>query len=294
MTVEEVFELDDASSARIFKKKIAPKSLSACEKQEHPVAIITGGQPGAGKSELRKRFIASFQERGGCLIIDVDDLRKHHPKYQDFLIGDKDKSAASLTHVDAKKWSQSLLTEGIKGRRHLVIDQTSRDPDGLVGLGKLLRESGYQSELHMMAVNPAVSVQRIHWRYETDKAEFGVARFVDSTIHDKAVTGVLEATKAAEEKRAVDRVVLYDKKHNQIYENRLVKGEWVNPVRGKETMRAEQTRPLSKEEMQEVVDKYKTLSIMLDNRGAMPGERAEIANLARQVTPPSQDMERER
>jgi len=61
-----------------FKKDILPKLRNKYDfsKSMQPKAYFTGGLPGAGKSKIVKHL---RKENPKIPVVDVDDLRKHHP-----------------------------------------------------------------------------------------------------------------------------------------------------------------------------------------------------------------------
>lgn len=155
---------------------IFSENLPRCTAQERPRAFITGGQPGAGKSLLAELAKSEMREEGGYLVIDADRYRNKHPLYG-YLQQTEPTQAANYVHKDAGMWATELKDKGIEERFNVLIDQTSKDPDALVKLGRELREAGYRVELHVMAVSAQISEQRIHSRYENQMALAGFGRF---------------------------------------------------------------------------------------------------------------------
>ncbi|MDR0274046.1 MAG: zeta toxin family protein [Burkholderiaceae bacterium] len=62
--MDKSYKLDAQQHEAIYNNKIAPYYLPRSKPQEHPCAIITGGQPGSGKSGLTKMAVARFRESG--------------------------------------------------------------------------------------------------------------------------------------------------------------------------------------------------------------------------------------
>lgn len=111
-THDEVFE--------IIKKDFLSNSQSV----EKPGLVITGGQPASGKGKLAGEAALDFANRGGSVIVDPDRLRQYHPQYE-ALQESNDKTSSGFTHPDAKKWSLELAEEAVKGRKNIILDQTS-------------------------------------------------------------------------------------------------------------------------------------------------------------------------
>jgi len=194
-----------------------------------------------------------------------------------------DRNAANLTHADCGPWANRLLRDGVEGRRNIIIDQTSRDPEALAKMTVGLRQAGYRVELHVMAVAAAVSEQRIHERYEGQKEASGFGRFSTKDKHDEAYAGVHATVGAAERGNLVDRLVLYDKSAQPIYENRLENGAWRSAPGADQAMKAERTRPMTLQERREYAAGFDALADKLarPERKATPEEVGRIAEMQR-------------
>ena len=257
----ETNKLDAERHEAIYTKKIADYYLPKSKPQAHPCAVITGGQPGSGKSGITANAIERFKETG-YVLVDADKLRPKHPEYER-LMKEDDRLAANLTHADCGSWATRLMRDGAQGRRNLIIDQTSRDPEALAKITQGLKQAGYTVELHVMAVPAAVSEQRIHLRYEGQRARNGFGRFSTKDKHDEAYAGVANSVAAAEDSKLVDRLCIYDQKVQPIYENRLEGGQWQREARARKTLEDERARPMTLQERQEYVKGFDDLAELL-------------------------------
>ena len=75
------WRLPEAEHQRIFDQQIKPYLATEATPQAQPVAIIFGGQPGAGKSALLDDVVKELADKGGVVQIIGDDLRNLHPGY---------------------------------------------------------------------------------------------------------------------------------------------------------------------------------------------------------------------
>jgi predicted ABC-type ATPase len=257
---------------------IFSENLGRCTTQEQPRAFITGGQPGAGKSLLAEIAKTELREQGGYLVIDADRYRNKHPLYG-YLQQTEPTQAANYVHKDAGMWATELKDKGIQERYNVLIDQTSKDPDALLKLGRELREAGYRVELHILAVSAQISEQRIHSRYENQMAVAGFGRFATKDNHDYAYNALPLTVSAAEEEQAVDRIVLYDKNSHAFYENHLLEGQWSNSSRAAEALIAERHKPLTAQEQVEFVKTYDKLVGMAEARKAPADELKTLKSL---------------
>ncbi len=275
--------LDSDVHERIYQQ-IAEDYLPRSRPQGVPVAIITGGQPGAGKSKLTAESKAELAAVGGYVLIDADRLRTWHPEYRRLMRPD-DRTAANKTQADAGAWAGRLARESVASMRNIVFDQTSKDPVALGALADRLHAAGYTVRLHVMAVHERISEQRIYSRYEEQKANTGHGRFSTKENHDLAHAGVLAAVEAAEGRRLVDGIRVYDKEHRLLYDNSLRAGEWVKPPAAAATMRAERERLPSAAERAELLRGYDRLAEMVAVGAlrATPAEREAIGALRRRA-----------
>jgi len=258
----------------IYAKEIISYYLPMSRPQEQPCAVITGGQLGSGKSSLAALAIKRFQD-SGYVLVDADKMRPYHPDYSKLLRFD-DKKAANLTHGDCGPWATRLMRDGMAGRRNLIIDQTSRDPAAMAAMSRGLQQAGYRVELHVMAVPANVSEQRIHQRYEGQRARDGFGRFSTKDKHDEAFSGVAITVAVAETQKQVDRLCLYDRFAQPIYDNQIVHGQWQHPPHANQVLVAERSRTMTPEEAYQFATGWEALIRQLEEpeRKATTQEKA--------------------
>jgi len=277
-------ELSAESHERVYAEKIANRYLPKSKAQDQPCAVITGGQPGAGKSGITAIAIDRFRE-SGYVLVDADKMRPHHPAYWD-LMAEDDKSAANLTHADCAKWAQRLMRDGVAGQRNIIIDQTSRDPVAMARMTQGLRQAGYRVELHVMAASEKVSLQRIHQRYEDMRARDGFGRFSTKDKHDEAYLGVAKTVAAVEAGKQVGRLCVYDRHVRVIYDSSLENGQWQKEPVALKTLEQERNRPMTLQERKDYLAGFDKLAAQLASpeRQASEQEIRHIENLRQQAT----------
>lgn len=74
------YRLDEEAHQAIFEQDIKPDLFADAKPSGQPVAVIFGGQPGAGKSAAVDAALVELDVRGGAAQIIGDDLRGYHPK----------------------------------------------------------------------------------------------------------------------------------------------------------------------------------------------------------------------
>jgi predicted ABC-type ATPase len=259
-------------------QKYEVQALKSCETQEHPIVVITAGQPGSRKSTLTKIAMSELKGMGGYVVIDADDLREHHPDY-DRLMQENDKDAANKTHVVASAWAKRLTRKGIEERRNLIIDQTSKDADKVRQQAVLLREAGYRVEFRVMATSDIISAQGVYRRYEEQKVRNGAGRFTPKEMHDEAYQGIPVTVERIEKEKLADRISIYDFSGKQVYNNKLKNGEWQERPMGREVLEAERDRALTPFEQQEFRQNYRGLLALMKARGASQHEFDEVKTM---------------
>ncbi|MCL2713242.1 MAG: zeta toxin family protein [Alphaproteobacteria bacterium] len=277
--MSETYKLRPERHDAIYIEEIAARYLPKSRPQEHPCAVITGGQPGCGKSRIAAQAITRFHD-SGYVLVDADKMRPYHPEFRSLMMAD-DRTAANLTHPDCGPWATRLLRDGLVGRRNIIIDQTSRDPAAMARMTQELRQAGYRVELHVMAVASEVSELRIYQRYERQRAESGYGRFSTKDKHDEAYVGVAETVSSVEANKQVDRLCLYDHRAAVICDDQLEHGQWHNEPRVRQVMDRERNRPMATDEAQQFVQAYLELLQWLDRPERNATEAEKVAMRAR-------------
>jgi len=281
--MSESYKLDSALHDSIYTDDIAARYLPKSHPQEQPCAVITGGQPGSGKSGVTDIAIGRFRETG-FVLVDADKLRRFHPDYMR-LMQSNDKMAANLTHPDAGRWAERLMRDGVAARRNIIIDQTSRDPVAMARMTQGLKQAGYRVELHIIATPERVSEQRIYERYEGQRAKDGYGRFSTKDKHDEAYLGVAKTVAAVEAGKQVDRLCVYDRHVRVIYDNSFENGQWQKEPLALKALEQERNRPMTLQERRDYLDGFDKLAGLLTNpeRHASTEEIGHIETLRQQA-----------
>ncbi|MDQ8997389.1 zeta toxin family protein [Acinetobacter soli] len=229
------YKLSDEEHSLVFEK-IKADFLNNSLFIVSPKVVITGGQPASGKGKLARDSIDQFKDKGGSVIIDPDQLRAYHPKYNELQKLD-DKTSSGFTHHDAKKWSLELIEEAISHKKNIVLDQTSADFQTLKNTVQNFRDKGYKDvELKIMAVPEITSRQGIYHRYEMEKALYETGRFVNIDIHSEIYHKLENTIEQLKDEPIVDKLTVYDRHYNAIEQK---------------DFKAERERPFSDQERQQ-------------------------------------------
>jgi hypothetical protein len=215
---------------------------------------------------------------GRYVLIDADQLRAFHPRYQEALAKD-DTTAANLVHPDAGVWANRLIRDAVAARYHLIIDQTSRDPAALKAMADGLRQAGYQTDLRVMATRGEVSWQRVRTRYQEQKGSHGHGRFSTRDKHDEACAGIAATVEAVERGKCVGALGIHDQDHRPLHRAELRDGEWMPGPGAAQAFLAERERPMRPDETRALVDQYDRLAVKVREQGGTHGEMEAIAQL---------------
>lgn len=201
-------ELTDNELHRLYRA-VEVADISRTAHQETPIAIMTGGQPGSGKTGLTGIALQELALRGGAVVIDADRMREYNPDYRRLMASDPE-HAADLTHPTAAQWANQLRDRAIFERRNLVVDGTMRDPNDVARVAKQLKDAGYIVDARVMAVPGDVSFAHARLRYESLDNEAQAGRVVNQRQHDAAYAGVPQSLERLEANKLVDRITIYD------------------------------------------------------------------------------------
>ena len=149
-----------------FKHALARnvRSLTRGKKSsKQPIAILLGGQSGAGKTTIHRIKQKEFQ--GNIVIIDGDSFRSQHPHYLE-LQKEYGKDSVEYTKDFAGKMVEYLVTELSHLGYNLLIEGTLRTIDVPKKTAQLLKSKGYEVQLAIIATKPKLSYLSTLIRYE--------------------------------------------------------------------------------------------------------------------------------
>ena len=179
-----------------------------------PVAIVLGGQPGAGKSNIyqiaRRRFSNNLVE------LDCDAFRVYHPYYEQIkLMFGKEDGAKTNPFIFR---AVDMLVEELSDQKYnLIIESSLKRPNTCINNGKMLPPKGYEVELHIMATNKEVSWQSTINRYYEDLKRTGKPRAVPKEFHDTVISNICNSLYTVKESGLMSNILMFDRKQNCLY-----------------------------------------------------------------------------
>jgi len=257
-----------ARNESIFRNDILPDYLpEGMRPAGRPRMILLGGQPGAGKTAVLIASQTELDQSGPTIRIVGDDLRSYHPQFRVFQKQDPD-TASQFTQADAGRWTEKLLTAASERHVNIVFETTMRTPENVARVIGMARAAGYEVEARAVAVNPRLSWQGNHFRFEEMLHAGDAARIPPQHVHDAAVTGLRVSLEKVETENLVDRVQLRTRGGTILYENERGPAGWTRPSEARTALEREQTRPMTRSELQRFSDDWNHVLARMEERHA--------------------------
>lgn len=272
-----------------ISQDIISDSLASTKPQKSPTAIILAGQSGAGKGQITAQQEKRFENTGGAIVCDIDSLRALHPKYQEIQEEFK-KDSSQITMRFAVTVNNQIIDSAKKNNRNIIFDQTSASLNQVKQIHLSLVEgrvsNPYSLELHAIANDDKTSQMRIFGRYEEDQGFTGGGRFVPSAVHKRTYDGVGDVIKQAEEQKIVERIVIYNKFSEPIYDKSLENGEWQyanGELKAHEVFKNEREKPFNKEDTKLLIAGWANNNLRMIGRGAEVTEPEYVAEAKKAI-----------
>jgi predicted ABC-type ATPase len=130
----------------------------ACLHHDQPIAVLTAGPPGSGKSYFLKQF-APYMQSNRIIKIDADAIREKLPEYAGW--------NASATHEETKNIvSEALSYISTPCRHDVLYDGTMNTPKNYEPLIGKLRDLGYKIYIVFVDVPKDYAIKRVLERYQ--------------------------------------------------------------------------------------------------------------------------------
>ena len=162
------------------------------EKEGHvpsqvPIAVVVGGQCGAGKSGVIGNTIEKLNSN--CVVIDNDRYRYAHPNF-DQINAEHPELFTECTDQLSFAATPKVIASMIDGRYNMVIHQTLKN-DTIVRCAITdLLEAGYTVVVRALAVDQITSIKDEFGRGQDQLAIGRIPRWVPPENHDTAYRGL--------------------------------------------------------------------------------------------------------
>ncbi len=184
-------------------------SKTVCIDKGQPIAVLTGGAPGSGKSTFLNKY-APYLQSDFIWKIDADAVREFLPEYKGW-------NSAS-THQETRDIVNKLIASFDKPCKHdLLYDGTMSNSAKYIPLIRDLKKMGYLVFIAYMDVPKEVSIERAMSRYVNNKGgKIQYGRYVPLNVIDDFFATGKEGFN--EIKKSVDGYVLVDSLTQKIIE----------------------------------------------------------------------------
>jgi len=261
----EGFKLGAADHERYYRD-IETDLLRNTRPVSQPRIVITGGQPGSGKSKLLEQGKKDFSDEN-VVVINGDDLRSYHPHAEEIFRLD-DNKFADRTDPDCREWTKRLFERAIETKRNIVFESTMREADPISKTMKRLKAGGYHLTAKVVASHERFSTTGIFRRYEEQKSVKGYGRWSELSSHDAGYSGMLKTVEYIEKHGLVDRLEVYSRSGDLLYANNYDNGKWQNSAIALVVIKAERERAPTEAEKANFQSDWRRIFGLLEYRNA--------------------------
>lgn len=248
-----------------------------------PIAIIVGGQTGAGKGLLISNGKKQFED-DNVIIINSDEFKPFHPKASE--IAEKYSTYfTKVTDQETNTWTSNLFDEAIQNKYNIIFEGTMKNTRIISTIQKL-QENGYEVIVKALAVPFPDSLTAIHERYEEQLQTKGWGRLVTIEHHDESYNGMPKTINEIEKQEAFDELDIYSKdfNNNLSLECKHIKNEKTNNVYDSAEDAIMQIRD---EKMNKIIDNIKIridkLQQIWKNKTLSEDEKKQISSLLERI-----------
>lgn len=223
---------------------IIAKSSFVVEPVSHPTMTIVGGQPGAGKSNL-KRFMRRDFARN-ILMLDGDEYRSFHPEYKE-IQKNEPLNMSELTQDFSEKVHQKIKDYCLENSLNFSFETTFRNSKRISDEISAAKKNNLFVDVRLMAVNPVISRIYTLERYRSGLHNDGEGRSVSKRAHDERAAVISDVVKDVESFGKYDSFFIYGRGFDSVNEiTYLVEKD---PVNVHQTFLNERDRNFSFEEL---------------------------------------------
>lgn len=174
---------------------------------EKPIAIIIGGQTGAGKSGIISYSQKMFED-GNVVTINSDEIKPFHPKSEE-IAKDHPKLYTKITDQESNTWTSQLFEEVREEKYNIIFEGTMKNNRIADDAIEDLKKKGYTVIVRGLAVCDLESRLSILERYEAQVAKKGWGRLVVPEHHNQTYEGMPETISYIEENGKYDVLEIF-------------------------------------------------------------------------------------
>ena len=173
---------------------------SVCTDQLQPIAVLTGGAPGSGKSTFLKKF-APYLTSDKIIHVDADEIRAKLPEYEGW--------NAFATHEETRDILKKMLDGyDVPCKHDVLYDGTMSNAKKYLPIIDKFHKLGYKVFVIYMDIPKEVSIERAMGRYKDNKTGSKFGRYVPLEVINEFFASNKEGLEQI--KKDVDGYVVVD------------------------------------------------------------------------------------
>jgi hypothetical protein len=225
---EEIYQL-------IKKTVVSQNNATPVPLDEKPLAVVLGGQPGAGKSNVYTHYEDVLPD--SIVGIDCDAFREYHPCYVQIYEDCQQNGGnpSEITNPFIYAISDRLVAELSEERYNMVIESTLRTPDVAKnfvekvwddGVDFRLKDKGYEVHLAVVGTHKDISLQGTIGRYEKQLQKYNSGesdvppRFIPPEFHNSVVGSICDSLRDVYESGLMDEIRIFGRSGDCFYSMR--------------------------------------------------------------------------
>lgn len=214
-----IFSPEELKEYEHIKEKVTSNKYSV----ENPTAIVLGGQPGAGKSNIYK--IARNRFENNIVELDIDKFRQFHPNAEE--LAKVPETYGEKTNPFVSAVVDCLVEELGKEKYNMIIESPMKSSRTASWIYDTLKPNGYTVEAHVMATPKEVSWQGIIDRYNAELADGVLARIVPKEFHDFVVENITQSLSEVYKSGKMSNIFVFNRAGDILYD--MQKTPNINP-----------------------------------------------------------------
>lgn len=155
---------------------------------KNPIAVIIGGQTGAGKSGIISYSQKMFED-GNVVVINSDEIKPFHPKSEE-IAKNYPELYTKITDQESNTWTSELFEETREEGYNIIFEGTMKNNRVADDAIENLIKRGYTVVVRGLAVCDLESRLSILERYEAQVATKGWGRLVVTEHHNQTYNGM--------------------------------------------------------------------------------------------------------
>ena len=192
----------------VAQRVLLETSFDNAKTEKQPIAIILGGQPASGKTQLFAHIENNIYPDKQFVIINGDEYRAYHPRSND-IATKHGKDYADETQPFANNLVRFMKEECIQKRYNFILESTFRNIETIKESFEEFKKENYKTAVHALSIPYWDSILGIFERYEGQIESTGFGRFSPRTTHDEAFEALPKNLKTCFEEQLFGEIFIY-------------------------------------------------------------------------------------